>query len=219
MIKTVIFDFNGTLFLDSDYHEKTWIQYAKYRFNKDISVKQFKEEFMGKPNVKILQMLDPSLSVEQATIYSNEKEQWYRDMVKKDGKPSLVDGAIECFQFLKFHNIPYTIASAANVDNFIFYRKVFNLDDYFDPNLLVIDDGSYESKVEMYQHAMHLLNGDEDSCYVFEDSKIGIDCALKAGIKQIGLINQDVIDPRFRHYRNFNQVLQDSVFVLECKHD
>ena len=219
MIKTVIFDFNGTLFMDSDYHKKAWIAYAKQRLGKDISVEQFKNEFMGKPNVKILQMLDPSLSNEQALIYSEEKEVMYRTMVINDGMPRLVEGAEVLFNFLKIKNISFTIASAANVNNFIFYRKVFNLDDYFNPNLLVMDDGSYDSKVMMYQRAIELLNGDLSTTYVFEDARVGIDCALLAGIKQLGIIDENVIDHRFKHYRNFNEVLQDKSFVLECIHD
>lgn len=212
MIDTVVFDFNGTLFLDSDYHLKTWVAYCKLRFNKDLSEEEFRTQFMGKPNVEIIKSIDPFVDEATALVYSEEKEKMYRDMVVANRDDQLVEGAIELFNFLKQNNIAYTIASAANESNFEFYKKWFHLDDYFDPNLLVIDNGMYKDKVEMYGKAIELLHGKKDNTLIIEDSRIGIDCALAAGVNEIVIINTECIDNRFKHYQNFVGLLNDKDF-------
>lgn len=44
----VVFDFNGTLFHDSDKHEKAWRQFFKNEFNRDVNDEEFKKYVHGR---------------------------------------------------------------------------------------------------------------------------------------------------------------------------
>ena len=51
------------------------------------------------------------------------------------------------FNYLKEHNIPFTIASASIKENIDFFVKTFNLNRWFDLNKIVYDDGSHNNKI------------------------------------------------------------------------
>lgn len=188
MLKGVIFDFNGTLFFDSEYHLKVFDQLRMEIAGKHLTMEELDKEYSGLPNVEIFKkMSDGRLSEEECESYSQRKEAMYRDAVANTpGGAHLCNGAEEMFDLLKENNIPFTIASASIIENIAFFRQQFHLDKWIDPKTIVYDDGSYKNKVAMFQDAMKRL-GIKDHVLVFEDSKSGILSAEKAGASVIAI--------------------------------
>ena len=52
-----IFDFNGTLFIDSDKHEAAWRSFARNYFHRDITDEEFRENIHGWNTEKIFDSL------------------------------------------------------------------------------------------------------------------------------------------------------------------
>ncbi len=190
-VKAVIFDFNGTLFLDNDKHVKAWTEISQELRGKPLSEEELYRHCNGRPNHMIIRYLnggkeDPALEAK----YSLYKEEIYRRLCKEDQTNfHLIQGAYELFDALQAQGIPFTIASASIKENIDFFVKSFHLDKWIDPSTICYDDGSYPSKKEMLQKACTILKTSPQEVTVLEDSLSGIQAAKAIGVKDIRLID------------------------------
>ena len=136
-MKGIIFDFNGTLFYDTPFHNTAWQRMVKELTGSDLD-DDLRVKMHGKNNRDILHCINKNISDEDIISYSKRKEAIYRDIcLENPDKLHLVNGAIELFNYLKEHNIPFTIASASIKENIDFFVKTFNLNRWFDLNKIV----------------------------------------------------------------------------------
>lgn len=183
----IIFDFNGTLFFDTDLHIQSWDTIAMRVVGEHMTKETLVQKYWGLANVDLIQrMTNNTLSTEECERLSVEKEALYRQYVKNNPNAALAPGVIEFFNYLKQHNIPFTIASASIKKNIDFYVSHFHLDQWIDPSTIVYDDGTYNSKYEMYLEAMKRLHV-SDHVIVFEDSINGVLAAKKANANVIAI--------------------------------
>lgn len=210
-MKGVIFDFNGTLFLDNDKHVLAWNEISQKLRGTDITQTELHEKMNGRPNKLIIRYLnrdveDPGLEEE----YSQLKESLYRDFCKADAENfHLIAGAQELFNDLQARNIPFTIASASIKPNIDFFVESFHLDKWIDPALIVYDDGTYEDKAAMFARAAQNIGISLSDTTVIEDSLAGIESSLKAGIHDIRLLDSGHICTQVAGIPEITQVVQD----------
>lgn len=192
-IEGVIFDFNGTLFFDSEKHNLAWNKMSMLLRHQQISEQEMNEHIHGVPNQKVIDYLTrQTLSNEQKQEYSLLKESFYREYCQEDQTSfHLVEGVKEYFDYLKAHDIPFTIASASIKENIDFFVQSFHLDQWMDVNKIIYDNGSYVNKVQMFLDAAKLLNVNIENTLIFEDSISGIQNAYKAGCRQIVVVSQN----------------------------
>ena len=122
--KGVIFDFNGTLFFDSEKHVLAWGKMGEELRGYGIGTEEMQAHFYGVPNNRAIEyLLQKECDEAELTKYSELKESFYRDFCKEDPESfHLVAGAHEFFDQLVKENIPFTIASASikpNIDFFV----------------------------------------------------------------------------------------------------
>lgn len=190
-VKAVIFDFNGTLFLDNDKHVKAWSEISQELRGKPLSEEELYAHCNGRPNHMIIRYLnggkeDPILEAK----CSLHKEEIYRRLCQEDQADfHLIQGAPELFDVLKEKGIPFTIASASIKENIDFFVKSFDLDKWIDPSTICYDDGTYPSKKEMLQKACTILDTSPKEVTILEDSLSGIQAAQAVGIEDIRLID------------------------------
>ena len=179
--KGVIFDFNGTLFYDTPFHNIAWQRMVKELTGNDLD-DDLRVKMHGKNNRDILHCIDENINNDDIISYSKRKEEIYRGIcLENPDKLHLIDGATELFNYLIECNIPFTIASASIKDNIDFFVKTFNLNKWFDLDKIVYDDGNYSNKISMFNKAAELINVDINNCIIFEDSKSGIGFAKESG--------------------------------------
>lgn len=192
--KGVIFDFNGTLFWDSDKHESAWRKFSKDIRGYELSDDEFKENVHGRTNDLILKyVMGEKYEKEKLNKLSKEKERVYRELCKEDKERfKLVPGAKKFFDYLKEKNIPFTIATASISDNIDFFVESFNLEKWFDKNKIAFDDGYTKSKPDpdIYLKAAAKIGVDIKECIVFEDAISGIEAAKNASAKGIIVIDE-----------------------------
>lgn len=188
-MKGIIFDFNGTLFWDSEKHLEAWREFSKrvrpYPFTDD----EMREHMFGRTNEDIIAYLlghkpDPEL-VEKL---GKEKEAVYREMCLKDMENThLAPGAVEFLDYLKENNIPRTIATMSEKDNVDFYIETFNLEKWFDLDKIVHADGTLPGKPapDIYIKASKMLNLEPKDCIVVEDALSGLEAGYRAGAGMI----------------------------------
>lgn len=122
--KGVIFDFNGTLFFDSDKHVQAWGRLSRELRGIDISPEELQAHFYGVPNNRAIEyLLQEECAEDTLTKYSERKEAYYREYCVSDTENfHLVAGAPSFFDRLTEAGIPFAIASAsirANIDFFV----------------------------------------------------------------------------------------------------
>lgn len=185
--KGVIFDFNGTLFFDSDKHVLAWGRMAEELRGFGTTTEELQAHFYGVPNNRAIEyILQRECAEEELTKYSELKEAYYREYCVADKESfHLVAGCHKFFEQLLKENIPFTIASASIKPNIDFFVESFELAKWFEPKKIVYDDGSFENKVKMFQYAADVIGVPLEECLIFEDSDSGIRDAYKAGCKNI----------------------------------
>ena len=188
-MKGIIFDFNGTLFWDSEIQENAWKTFGKKLSGRDITDEEFNTYFHGRTNKDTLEYLKKrELTEEEVNELAQQKESIYRDLCKSDlSKFKLAPGVERYLNYLKENNIPFTIATASEINNVNFFIKEFQLDKWFDISKIVYDDGTFRGKPEpdIYLKASEALNIQPDNCIVFEDALSGVQSAQRAGVKEI----------------------------------
>lgn len=189
MFKGIIFDFNGTLFFDSEKHLEAWREYSKKVRKEAFTDDEMREYMFGRTNEDILTyLLGRKPEAELLDTLAKEKEAVYREMCRQDKENTvLAPGAIEFLDYLKENNIPRTIATMSEKDNVDFFIEKFELAKWFDVEKIVYADGTIPGKPapDIYLKAAKMLNLDTKDCIVVEDALSGIEAARAANIGKI----------------------------------
>ena len=197
--KGVLFDFNGTLFFDSDKHVLAWGKLSEDLRGTGISSEELQTRFYGVPNNRAIEyLLQKNCEEAELTKYSEQKETYYREFCKQDHSGfHLVSGAAEFFEKLKSENIPFAIASASIKANIDFFVESFGLEQWFARERIIYDDGRFKNKVEMFSHAASVIGVPVEDCLVFEDSESGIRDALSAGCRNVIVVDSMGVAQRY----------------------
>ena len=210
MCKAVIFDFNGTLFLDGDKHVKAWSAIAEELRGTSVTPEELHNQMNGLCNQEIVTYLKAGLSKEENKKYSQLKESYYREFCKQDSEHfHLTKGAETLFDRLKEKEIPFTIASASIWENIQFFIESFHLNRWVDTDKIVYDDGSYVGKVMMFKDAAKKLGVSIEDVVIFEDSVSGITNAYEAGCRNIVVINSSGDGEKLKKLPGVQRVIED----------
>lgn len=209
MYKGIIFDFNGTLFWDSEKHQEAWREFSKRLRDHAFTDEEMREYMFGRTNEDIIAyLIGKKPSAELVEQFAQEKEAVYRDMCRKDKEHTvLAPGAIDFLNYLVENNIPHTIATMSEKDNVEFYIEEFKLAKWFDIEKIVYADGTIPGKPapDIYIKAAKKLNLNPQDCIVVEDAISGIESAKNAGIgKIIAIASMESVDL----YKNIPAVSQ-----------
>lgn len=211
--KGVIFDFNGTLFWDSEKHEIAWREFSKEIRGRELNEEEFKTKVHGRTNKLILEyIIGEDCEESRIDELSKEKERLYRNLCKEDKDTfKLVPGAEKFFDYLKEKEIPFTIATASIKENVDFFVESFNLRKWFEIDKIAFDDGSTKSKPDpdIYLKAAKLLGVDIKECIVFEDAISGIKSASNAGVKEIIVIDRLGKKEAFKEIKGVKRIIKN----------
>ena len=226
----IIFDFNGTLFFDSQLHYDAWRIYSKKLRGYEFTDEEMRTKMFGRTNADIIEYaIGKKPTYEMVEKLGKEKEAMYRKMCRKNPKSLVLSpGAEDFLDYLKDNNIPRTIATMSEWDNVEFYIKEFNLGKWFDLNRIVYSNGKIPGKPapDIYQIAAKNLELAPENCIVVEDAISGINAANSAGIGMIIAIASVESDNLYKSIpcvkqiiHNFNEIdktLLDKGSCLNC---
>ena len=188
-MKGIIFDFNGTLYWDSQLHYDAWREYSKILRGYEFTDAEMRDKMFGHTNEDIIEYaIGKKPDKKMVEKYGKEKEAVYRKRcLLKPEDFKLAPGAIKLLDELKEQNIPRTIATMSEWDNVEFYIKEFQLEKWFDLDKIVYSDGTIPGKPapDIFQIAAQKIGLTPKDCIVFEDAIAGIKSAHSAGIGKI----------------------------------
>lgn len=188
-MRGIIFDFNGTLFWDSQLHLDAWRDYSKKLRGTPFTDEEMLKYMFGRTNEDIIAYaIGKQPSPEIVKNIADEKEAYYRNKCLQNPEEfKLAPNAVNFLNFLKENNIPRTIATMSEWSNVEFYIKEFNLAQWFDIDKIVYSDGRIPGKPApyIYEIAAKNLGLKPAECIVIEDAISGIEAAKAAGIGKI----------------------------------
>lgn len=209
-LKGVVFDFNGTLFWDTDIHNRAWDIFLE-KNNIRLSDKEKNIKIHGKNNKDILNNLFADrLSNEEVSRLSTEKEKIYQQLCLQTNM-RLAPGAREFLSFLRNINISFTIATASELFNVDFYFEHLKLNSFFERSKVIFNNDSIRSKPDpqIFQMAINILGLKECETLIFEDSISGIIAAENAKAAKIIIVNSNDDDYsrwNYQKIKNFKEV-------------
>lgn len=209
-IQGVIFDFNGTLFWDTEFHNQAWDIYLN-RLGMSISDQEKDEHIHGKPNKDIFEFIfKRNLTSQELDRAVEEKESIYREICLRSDT-SLAPGAIGFLEFLKNNNIPFNIATSSGINNVKFFFKHFQLDKWFEKGKVVYDNGAFTGKPapDIFIIAAQNIGVDITGCIIFEDSVTGLKAAANARALKVFYVKSNNIEVKEKVDQiitDFNQV-------------
>lgn len=217
-MRSFIFDFNGTLFRDTEFHRIAWTQFMA-RHGIAISDNDFRQKMNGPGNDVILRrFLGDGPSDEEIAALSEEKERIYRAIVLADpARRALAPGVPEMLDTLKARQVPCCVATASIRANVDFYMEELGLKRWFDYRHIFYMTGELPGKPDpaIYRAAMQRLGYRPDDTFVVEDSLTGIQSATGAGVGGIIVIGETVPPEALTRMPGVVAHIQD-FFGFEC---
>ncbi len=219
----ILFDFNGTLFFDSDLHveafRRIYKEYGMIAPPKETMI----ERFFGRTNRTIYkENFNPNATLEEIARFTEKKENAYFDICRELGNSlSLAEGAVEMLDAIKESNIPYCLATGSERGSVEFYMDFLDLGRWFDWNHIVYEDGSFPGKPapDIYHIAAARLGLTPSECLIFEDGTSGIRAANAANAGAVVVVydekypspltEQTKVDKIFHNHTNWKKTLTE----------
>lgn len=204
-IKAFLFDMNGTMINDMQYHISAWHRILN-EFGAGISMGKMRQECYGKNHELIERILPGRFSEQEKNELSFKKEHQYQ----KDFKPYLkLIGGLELFlKESQLAGIKLGIGSAAIRYNIDFVLDGLEIRSYFDAIVTADDVSRSKPDPETWLKCADLLGFPPEDCLVFEDSPKGAESALNAGMRCIIVTSLHSKD-EFRDYKNVIGFISD----------
>lgn len=185
MIKAVLFDMDGILF-DSEKHYMagTIEQMKAYGYRGDIKdIYRIIGTSMKETYEILYELLDRK--VELDTIIKNNEKYFLEDH-PLDYKELMFDGVEEVVKELKDKEIRLAVCSSSPKETILEALSEMGIKDYFE--VVISSDEVSKSKPEpdVYLKAVELLEIEKEDCIVYEDSRLGVEAGINAGIYTIG---------------------------------
>lgn len=178
--KAVIFDMDGTLVDNMDYHRRAWIEYLGSK-GLHITPEEYEEKNYGIITEIVPRFFNRELAHEDIMKYGEEKEAFYRRLYAPHLKP--VEGLIPFLEKLRQQNISIGLATAANRPNIDFVLEGLQITRYFSAITGGEEVANGKPDPEVFITTARKLNVEPAHCLAVEDSVTGIKAGLAAQMK------------------------------------
>ena len=188
-MKALAFDFNGTMYMDTDKHRQAWNLFFQKYIGRPLEEEEFLHYACGPAVENIMRHFFPQVTdAARITALAGEKEEIYRRLCREDVEGlRLIEGLPEALDRLQARGVPMVIATGAGRENMDFYFEAFHLERWFDWRHVIYDDGTLAGKPDpdVYLRACERLHMPPRECVVVEDAFAGIAAAQNAGVGAI----------------------------------
>ena len=176
--KGILFDFNGTLFFDSDFHIEAFQRIFPELGAPAPTKEEVIERILGRSNAMIYrENIKADASDAETAEFGHNKESIYFELcLANKERFRLTEGAEEFLDHLKAEGIPFTIATGSDRESVDFFFEHLGLDRWFHIEKIVYTDGSFKGKPspDCYLIAAEKLGLSAEECLIFEDGRSGI---------------------------------------------
>lgn len=187
MKRAVIFDLDGVIVSTDEYHYLAWKKVADEAgilFDRTTN-----ERLRGVSRMESLEIILRKSSKIYTDVEKNEmaarKNMYYRELLNRLSPADILPGVKHVLEELKKLNIRMAIGSSSR--NTLLILERIRLGDFFD----AVADGNAikqgKPDPEVFLLAAAMLDIEPQDCVVVEDAQAGIDAAVAAGMKAVGV--------------------------------
>jgi beta-phosphoglucomutase len=185
MSKAIIFDMDGTMINNMQYHLLAWERMAE-ELGHDIRGEALLAQLYGS-NKAVVERIFGQGKFSDAAIkeIGDTKEAYYRELYRPHIK--LVEGLDGFLTKCHADNIPMALGTASNMPNINLTLDALNIRHYFSAIVSADDVKNGKPDPETYLKAAALLGFEPADCTVFEDVPKGVEAAANAGMQTVVL--------------------------------
>ena len=187
MTKACIFDLDGVIVDTAHYHFLAWKRLAD-----ELGIPFTVEDNERLKGVSRMQSMDILLSLGNVSLsqhdketLANKKNTWFVDYVERMMPEEIYPGVKALLEQLRKQGIKTGLASSSKNARTVIQR--LHIESYFD----VVVDGTMvvhsKPDPEIFLLAASKLGVNSKDCVVFEDAEAGVEAALAAGMKCVGV--------------------------------
>jgi beta-phosphoglucomutase len=184
-IKGFIFDLDGVITDTAEYHYKSWKKLAEEEdlfFNREVN-----EQLRGVSRMDSLDIIldGKEMPAEQKKEWTDRKNAYYQDYLGEITKADILDDMEE--KLIKLKADGYKLAVGSSSRNARKVLKHLQITDIFDT---IADGNSVENAKpapDLFLHAAKNLGLEPEECVVLEDAESGVEAALAAKMKAVGV--------------------------------
>lgn len=193
---TVIFDMDGTLVDNIQYHKDAWIFFLT-KNGIMIAPEKFHAENHGTISEMITRFFGKDISEERIVELGQEKELCYRELYRNHIEE--IKGLTPLLQKLKAMKVKIGLATMGDLPNINFIVDTLGIRSYFDCIMGGHEIIKGKPDPEIFLSVAQKLEVNPQECLVFEDSLGGVLSAKRAGMKVIGLSTTEEPDYLLEH--------------------
>ncbi len=186
-IRACLFDLDGVLVDTAKYHFLAWRRLAEelgFTFTE-----QDNERLKGVSRMASLDILleigGLTLDDETKLALAEKKNAWYVDYISHMDESEILPGALSFLRELKNAGILVALGSASK--NAMTILNNTGMVPYFDAIIDGTKTASAKPDPEVFLLGAQELNASPSECIVFEDAEAGIEAAIRAGMRSIGI--------------------------------
>jgi len=184
-IKGFIFDLDGVITDTAEYHYKSWQKLADEEdlfFDREVN-----EQLRGVSRMESMDIIldGKDVSDEQKKEWTDRKNEYYQVYLEEISKSDILDDMETKLNKLKAEG--YKLAVGSSSRNARKVLKNLQIIDIFDT---IADGNSVEHAKpapDLFLHAAKNLGLEPEECVVLEDAESGVEAALAANMKAVGV--------------------------------
>jgi len=198
--KAFLFDLNGTMINDMEYHLDAWYHMLNNDLGAGLSREVVKSHMYGKNDELLVRVFgEGHFTTAQMAEISREKELRYQEVYKPHLE--LIGGLTAFIEKAVSKGILLAIGSAAIPFNIDFVLDNLHIRHYFKTIVSADDVILSKPHPETYLKAAAILGVAPADCVVFEDAPKGVEAALNAGMDSVVLTTMHTQE-EFSQYPN-----------------
>lgn len=191
MTKAVIFDLDGVIIDTAHYHYIAWKRLAS-EFGVTLTPAH-NELLKGVSRMRSLEIIlslgNIELPVEQREQLADKKNNWFVEYIESIRPEEIFPGVVDLIKSLRAKNIKVGLASSSkNAPRVIELLGIASLFDTLIDGTMIVHT---KPDPEIFLLAAHKLGINPSDCLVFEDAEAGVEAALAAGMKCVGVGSKD----------------------------
>lgn len=187
MIQAVIFDLDGVIVDTAHYHFVAWQRLAR-----ELGItftEHDNERLKGVSRMRSLEIIleigGVSLSEEKKEELATKKNSWFVEYIEAIKPDEVFPGVPQMLQQLRVQNYKVALASSSkNAETVIRLLQIGHLFDAMVDGTMITHT---KPDPEIFLLAAKKLNIAPAHCVVFEDAEAGVEAALAAGMKCVGV--------------------------------
>ena len=187
MIRACIFDLDGVIVDTAHYHFLAWRRLAR-ELGFELTEQQ-NEQLKGVSRMHSLDIIlalgGVSLSQHEKELLANKKNAWFVDYLERMAPEEIFPGVKNLVRDLRSSGIKVALASSSKNAKTVI--QLLHIQNDFD----AVVDGTMithsKPHPEIFLLAARKLGVDPKDCLVFEDAEAGVEAALAAGMKCVGV--------------------------------